>query len=157
MERSKMDRMLLEYRRTLFLITLVCVGSVCMIVAAPQQTPATQQAGPPQPNFTGTVRSVDASNVRAVRFQYDAGARSYWHTHDGDQILLLEQGRGRMQVQGQGVQELVPGQPVLLARGVAHWHGAAPDQGLTQIAVNVGGVTWGKPVTDQEYLADLKR
>jgi hypothetical protein len=52
---------------------------------------------------------------------------------------------------------LVPGQPVNLPGGVAHWHGAAPDQGLTQIAVNVGGVKWGNPVTDQEYLADLKR
>jgi quercetin dioxygenase-like cupin family protein len=136
---------------------LLGAGSTCLFFTAPQPARAAQPPGAPQANFTGTVRSVDASNVRAVRFQYDAGARSYWHSHDGMQILVLEQGRGRMQVQGQPVQELVPSQPVLLAAGVAHWHGAAPEQGLTQIAVNVGGVTWGKPVTDQEYLADIKR
>ena len=140
------------------LLTLLLVGSVCLIVAAPQQKPAAPAAaGGVQANFTGAVRSVDASNVRAVRFQYDAGARSYWHSHEGSQVLLLEQGRGRMQIQGQRVQELVVGQPVVLPGGVAHWHGAAPDQGLTQIAVNVGGVKWGNAVSDQEYLADLKR
>lgn len=137
-------------------MTLLCVASVCLVIAAQQPAPPAQPPSAPQANFTGIVRSVDASNVRAVRFQYDAGARSYWHTHDGSQILLLEQGRGRMQVQGQRVQELVPTQPVLLPAGVAHWHGAAPDQGLTQIAVNVGGVTWGNPVTDPEYLAQVK-
>ena len=151
-----MHRTLFVHRRTSALVALLGGGSLCLVLTA-QQPAQPAQAGAPQANFTGTVRSVDASNVRAVRFQYDAGARSYWHTHDGIQILLLEQGRGRMQVQGQRVQELVPGQPVLLAAGLAHWHGAATDQGLTQIAVNVGGVTWGKPVTDQEYLADMKR
>jgi quercetin dioxygenase-like cupin family protein len=97
------------------------------------------------------VRSLDASDVRAVRFQYEAGARSYWHSHDGAQVLLLEEGHGRAQVQGQKIQELVPGQPVLLPAGVPHWHGAAPDQGLTQIAVNVGGASFTRPVTDEEY------
>jgi quercetin dioxygenase-like cupin family protein len=140
------------------LLTLLLVGSVCIIVAAPQQKPAAPPAaGGVQANFTGAVRSVDASNVRAVRFQYDAGARSFWHSHEGSQVLLLEQGSGRMQIQGQRVQELVVGRPVVLPGGVAHWHGAAPDQGLTQIAVNVGGVKWMNAVSDQEYLADLKR
>lgn len=131
-------------RVTLAALTLASAG-----LAAAQQTPR-----PPQPvtaNFTGSVRSLDAADVRAVRFQYDAGARSYWHVHDGAQILLLEQGRGRMQLQGQRMQELLPGQPVVLPGGVAHWHGAAPDQGLTQIAVNVGGLKWLQAVTDQEY------
>jgi quercetin dioxygenase-like cupin family protein len=148
-----MNRTLSRWRRPAVLGGLVVAGSLSMMAA--EQARGTPGAAPA--NFTGTVRSVDASNVRAVRFQYDAGARSYWHTHEGTQILLLEQGRGRMQIQGQRVQELVPGQPVALAGGIAHWHGAAPDQGLTQIAVNVGGVKWGSAVSDQEYLADLKR
>jgi quercetin dioxygenase-like cupin family protein len=128
---------------------LALIGWIGGTTAA-QQPPA-RPAGAVQSNFTGTVKSLDAADIRAVRFEYDAGARSYWHVHDGSQILLLEKGRGRMQIQGQRMQELVPGQPVVLAGGVAHWHGAAPDQGLTQIAVNVGGVKWMNAVTDQEY------
>lgn len=146
-----MTRMIHASPRVSVLIVLILVGSLCIIASAQQQ------GTPVQSNFTGSVRSLDASNLRAVRFQYDAGARSYWHVHDGAQILLLEQGRGRMQVQGQPAQELVAGQPMVLPGGVAHWHGAAPDQGLTQISVSVGGVKWMQAVMEQEYLAALKR
>lgn len=131
---------------------VLVLASLCWIASAQQRSPEPKR--PPTvvtANFTGTVRSLDASDVRAVRFQYEAGARSYWHSHEGSQVLLLEQGRGRAQLQGQKVQELVPGQPVLLPAGVPHWHGAAPDQGLTQIAVNVGAATFTRPVTDDEY------
>jgi quercetin dioxygenase-like cupin family protein len=110
-----------------------------------------------QANFTGAVKNVDAADIRTVRFQYEAGARSYWHAHDGIQVLVLEKGRGRVQEQGKPVREMVPGQPVFLAAGVSHWHGAAPDEGLTQIAVNLGAVKWGQPVTDQEYRAAIGR
>ena len=68
------------------------------------------------------------------------------------QVLVLERGRGRMQIQGQAIQELLPNQPVLLPAGVPHWHGAAPNEGLTQIAVNVGSLKWMAAVTDDEYL-----
>lgn len=126
------------------------LGSLGWVAAA--QQPAEKK--PPRPvtaNFTGTVASLDASDVSAVRFQYAAGARSYWHSHVGDQVLLLEQGRGRMQIKGQGIKELVPGQPVMLPKGILHWHGAAPDQGLVQLAMNVGGATFMGPVSDEEY------
>jgi quercetin dioxygenase-like cupin family protein len=127
-------------RRAALAAVLVLIGSLGALLRG-------QQA-----NFTGTVRSLDAADVRAVRFQYDAGARSYWHTHAGSQILVLEKGRGRVQQQGKPVREMVPGEPVFLAAGVPHWHGAAPNEGLTQIAVNLGGVKWMQPVTDAEYL-----
>jgi quercetin dioxygenase-like cupin family protein len=108
-------------------------------------------------NFTGGVKNVDAKDLRTVRFQYDAGARSYWHVHDGIQILALETGRGRVQEQGKPLREMVPGQPVFLPAGVPHWHGAAPDEGLTQISVSIGGVKWMQAVTDKEYSAPIAR
>jgi quercetin dioxygenase-like cupin family protein len=140
---------LLRHSR-LFLVLLL--ASLCWIASAQQRS--SEPRRPPTvvtANFTGTVRSLDASDVRSVRFQYEAGARSYWHSHEGAQVLLLEEGRGRAQVQGQAMQELVPGRPVFLPAGVPHWHGAAPDGGLTQIAVNVGAATFTRPVTDEEY------
>src|SRR5262245_726326 len=135
--------------RLLVVLVLVSAGWI----ASAQQSPQTPR--PPTPvtaNFTGSVRSLDAADVRSVRFQYDAGARSYWHAHEGAQVLLLERGRGRMQIQGQKIQEMRPGQPVFFPAGVPHWHGAAPDEGLTQIAVNVGGARFTGPVSDDEYL-----
>jgi quercetin dioxygenase-like cupin family protein len=130
---------------------LVCLLASIAMIASAQQQPAVPTGGT-MANFTGGVRSLDAADVRAVRFQYDAGARSYWHTHDGAQVLVLERGRGRMQIQGQAIEELLPNQPVLLPAGIPHWHGAAPNEGLTQIAVNVGSLKWMAAVTDDEYL-----
>ena len=138
----------LRYPRVAFALLLVSMGW-----AAAAQQPA--QRRPPTPvtaNFTGTVSSLDASDVRTVRFQYAAGARSYWHSHAGSQVLLLEEGRGRAQIQGQPIRELTPGQPAFFPGGVPHWHGAAPDEGLIQLATNVGGATFMGPVSDEEYL-----
>jgi quercetin dioxygenase-like cupin family protein len=134
------------------LVVVSLLLSAGWIASAQQPSQTPRPATPVTANFTGSVRSLDAADVRAVRFQYDAGARSYWHTHDGAQVLLLEQGRGRMQIQGQKMQEMVPGRPVFFPGGVPHWHGAAPDQGLTQIAVNVGGAKFAGPVSDDEYM-----
>jgi len=138
-----------SYARALLAVSLVLLTWV-----ASAQQPAGRGAQPQgtMANFTGGVRSVESTDVRASRFQYDAGARSYWHSHSGVQLLLPEQGKGRVQIRGQKMQDMIVGQPVALPAGVLHWHGGAPDQGLTQIAVNVGGVTWGDPVSDDEYL-----
>ena len=103
-------------------------------------------------NFTGGVRSLAATELRTVRFQYDAGARSYWHVHDGIQLLLPETGTLRYQLQGQKMRDLPAGQPVFLPPGVPHWHGATPDQAMTQISVSVGGVKWMAEVSNEEYL-----
>ena len=133
---------------------LVLIGLVGGTIAA-QQPPQGRGGRGPTPvtaNFTGSVSSLDASDVRSVRFQYDAGARSYWHSHEGVQVLLLEKGRGRMQIQGQPIRDMVPGQPVFFPAGVPHWHGAAPDQGLTQISTSLGGAKFTTAVTDQEYI-----
>ena len=120
--------------------------------ASAQQTAAPRPPTPVTSNFTGSVASLDASDIRSVRFQYAAGARSYWHSHAGIQVLIPEQGRGRAQVQGQKMQDLLPGHAVQLPAGVPHWHGAAPDQELVQIATTVGGATWMGPVSDDEYM-----
>jgi quercetin dioxygenase-like cupin family protein len=108
-------------------------------------------------NFTGAVKSLDAADLRTVRFQYEPAARSYWHVHDGIQVLMIEKGRGRFQQQGKPVREMLPGQPVFLEPGVPHWHGAAPDEGLTWISTSSGGVKWMQEVTDKEYKAAVTR
>jgi quercetin dioxygenase-like cupin family protein len=108
-------------------------------------------------NFTGAVKSLDAADLRTVRFQYEPGARSYWHVHDGIQVLMIEKGRGRFQQQGKPLREMLPGQPVFLEPGVPHWHGAAPDEGLTWISTSIGSVKWMQEVTDKEYKAAVTR
>jgi len=39
-----------------------------------------------------------------------------------------------------------------LKSGLAHWHGAAPDQSIDQMSVYAGDLKWMEKVTDEEYL-----
>ena len=57
-----------------------------------------------------------------------------------------------------GVEEIKPGDRVYFEPGENHWHGAAPNRLMTHIAIqeadeNGSPVTWGAPVTDEQYNA----
>ena len=102
-------------------------------------------------NFTGTVAIQPTEGTNMSRIRFEAGARTNWHVHTAPQILLIEEGRGRWQEQGDAVKELPMGQPVLTKANVPHWHGAAPDQAALQFSVYAGKLEWQKPVSDAEY------
>lgn len=119
--------------------------------AAQQQTPAAQGRGNFAANFTGTVAVQATEGTNMSRIRFEAGARTNWHVHTAPQILLIEDGRGRWQEQGDAVKELPMNQPVLTKANVPHWHGAAPDSHAVQFSVYAGKLEWQKPVTDAEY------
>jgi quercetin dioxygenase-like cupin family protein len=103
-------------------------------------------------NFTGTITVGTTTEMRTSRIRFEAGARTVWHIHNTLQLLLIEEGRGRMQELGSPIRELLPGEPVLTKANVLHWHGAAPDQAAVQFSVFSGTLEWKHPVTDDEYL-----
>jgi quercetin dioxygenase-like cupin family protein len=86
---------------------------------------------------------------------FEPGARSYWHTHQAGQILLVIDGEGYTQERGKPVQLLHKGDVITCRPGVEHWHGATPNSSMTHVSINPnaenGVVTWLKPVTDAEY------
>jgi quercetin dioxygenase-like cupin family protein len=102
-------------------------------------------------NFTGTIAVQQTTGMNMSRIRFEAGARTNWHIHTEGQILLIEQGRGRLQELGEPVRELVLGQPVLTKPNLLHWHGAAPDQPALQFSVYGGKLEWKQAVTDEEY------
>ena len=117
---------------------------------------------PPQPadpaTFTGdaTLARMDgvsadpAVNVYRVRFQPEA--RTAWHVHTGPQILLVVEGRCRIQKEGEAVRQVETGGVVCIEPGEKHWHGAAPDAPMTHIALNIdASTTWMAKVSDADY------
>ena len=109
---------------------------------------AAQQA----PQFTGKSDVMDGKDLTAARRHFDPGARTFWHSHDNGQLLLVEQGRMRTQKKGAPVRELGVGESDYAGPNVLHWHGATAGEPLVQINVGFGGGTkWGEAVTDAEY------
>lgn len=112
-------------------------------------------------NFTGKVwvQSLllqdSTFNLVAGSITFSAGARSYWHTHNAGQILMVTDGTGYTQEKGKAIRIIRKGDVVTCLPNVEHWHGASKESSMTHISLNPnadqGVVTWLRPVSDQEY------
>ena len=115
----------------------------------------------PKDWFTGTVRidplfnPFDAARVQGAQVTFEPGARTAWHTHPLGQTLIVVFGLGLVQRQGGPVEQISPGDVVWFAPEERHWHGAAPDAGMSHIAIQEVKdgkvVTWLEHVTDAQY------
>lgn len=112
--------------------------------------------------FTGDVyvdtiaEPTPPSRTAAAIVHFTPGARTAWHTHPFGQTIFVTEGVGRCQRRGGPVEEIRPGDRVFFEAGEDHWHGAAPDRVMAHVAmqeVDESGspVSWGEPVTDEEY------
>lgn len=117
---------------------------------------------PPQPadpdTFTGTATLArmdgvcDDPAVNVYRVTFQPAARTAWHTHSGPQILLVVEGRCRVQTEGGSVRQIENGGVVCIEPGEKHWHGASPDAAMTHIAININAsTTWMAKVSDADY------
>ena len=114
--------------------------------------------------FTGAVRidplseAADPARVVAASVTFEPGARTAWHTHPLGQTLIVTAGLGRCQTDGGPVRTIRPGDVVTFAPGERHWHGAAPDRGMSHIAIHEvqdgRSVDWMELVSDADYTAD---
>ena len=112
--------------------------------------------------FTGTVR-IDPlflkanapSRVTGANVTFEPGARTAWHTHPLGQTLIVTAGFGRVQREGDPVEEIRPGDVVWFPPGEKHWHGASPNTAMTHIAIQeeLDGTTadWMEKVSDEQY------
>jgi quercetin dioxygenase-like cupin family protein len=118
---------------------------------------------PPEEYFTGTVRldplfqSAAPARANGNSVTFEPGARTAWHTHPLGQILIVTAGCGRTQRWGGSIEEIRPGDVVLIPAGEKHWHGAGPTTAMTHIAIqeHIEGkqVEWLEKVSDEEYSA----
>lgn len=111
--------------------------------------------------FTGQTRidplfsPQEPARAAAASVTFEPGARTAWHTHPLGQTLIVTSGVGRVQVWGGVIEEIRPGDVVWFPPGEKHWHGAAPDKGMTHIAIQeaMDGkvVEWMEHVSDEQY------
>lgn len=133
-------------------LTVVATFASLLAISATWTGQAQQPQGATPPRFTGTSTAMEGKDLTIARRRFDAGARTYWHSHERGQLLMVEQGRMRTQKRGQAMQELGVGASDYTAPDIVHWHGAAPDQPLVQINAGFGGAAkWFGEVTADEY------
>jgi quercetin dioxygenase-like cupin family protein len=116
----------------------------------------------PANSFVGTVYADEVvvgeapSRMRATRVSFTPGARTNWHSHPVGQTLFCLSGVGRYQLEGDQVQEIRPGDTVVIPPNARHWHGSAPDQLFSHLAMSENsdtgaGTEWQEPVSDEDY------
>ena len=111
--------------------------------------------------FTGKsfLAPVSTSQVGIFNVTFEPGCRNNWHIHHaksgGGQILICIAGRGYYQEEGKEAVEMKPGDCVNIPAEVKHWHGAAPDEWFSHLAIEVPGEKtsseWCEIVTDEIY------
>lgn len=98
------------------------------------------------------------ARAHMARVTFQPGGRTNWHTHPFGQTLFVLTGIGRVQLEGQTVREIRPGDVVWIAPGEKHWHGAAPDHEMCHIACQEkdaqdSAAVWLEPVSEADYTA----
>ena len=94
----------------------------------------------------------------AAYVTFEAGARSFWHTHPTGQHLIITSGIGLTGTEDGKVEEFKEGDALWCPPGVKHWHGASPTEAMTHIALtgtlpDGSNVNWMEEVTDDQYNA----
>lgn len=83
------------------------------------------------------------------------GARTAWHTHPVGQLLIVTDGKGWVQEDGQPRREIKAGDVVWIEAGVKHWHGAAQANGMRHLAIayvqDGKSADWKELVSDEQY------
>ncbi len=90
---------------------------------------------------------------------FEPGCRNNWHIHHakkgGGQILICVAGRGYYQEEGKDAVEMHPGDCINIPAEVKHWHGAAPGEWFSHLAIEVPGEEcvneWCEPVSEEAY------
>ena len=71
-------------------------------------------------------------NSRVITF--GKGVRNKFHTHTGDQMLIVTAGRGLVATEEEQ-REVTVGDVIFFSAGESHWHGATADSEFSHIYV----------------------
>ncbi|MBI1184727.1 cupin domain-containing protein [bacterium] len=112
-------------------------------------------------HFTGKIyhkSMVEADSTYTTlvgKVYFEAGARSFWHSHPAGQLLLVTDGIGYHQIAGKPLEILHKGDVVKCPPNTLHWHGASKNAAMQHIYIipntEKGVVEWKQEVTEDEY------
>ena len=100
-------------------------------------------------HFTGRAEARELLPARrpplptaAIVVRFEPGARNYWHSHEGGQLLYVIEGAGWVQARGARARQIRVGDAVRIEPNEEHWHGAGRGGPLAHVVINVGETRW---------------
>jgi quercetin dioxygenase-like cupin family protein len=106
--------------------------------------------------FTGSawgdplLRTEDGVGMSTVYFA--PGARTFWHRHEGGQVLYVNSGEGLVVTRDGSAARVRSGDVVWAPGGEEHWHGAGSDSFFVHTGTSFGEPTWLEEVDYDDYL-----
>jgi quercetin dioxygenase-like cupin family protein len=144
--------------------TFVCLGLVAGTLSGrighaqqPAAPPVAAPTGIPAeaPGFTGKTALLETTGYSIGRRIFAPGSHNAtWHMHAAGQLIFAESGHGRLQIKGQPIRELAPGDTAYIPASTKHWHGSVPNESFTMTFVTMGAgpTSQGEPLTEDIYL-----
>src|SRR5258708_1557193 len=90
------------------------------------------------------VTEADSASIRIGVVTFKDGAVNRYHSHTFDQVLLITDGEGIVQVEGQPEQKVTVGDLIFVPAGERHWQGAEPGKNMSHLT----GATPQKPQSE---------
>ncbi|KAL4886869.1 RmlC-like cupin domain-containing protein [Aspergillus karnatakaensis] len=78
----------------------------------------------------------------AATVLFEPGARTFWHRHEGGQILRVLAGTGWIADPGVPPRRIYTGDTIWCEANTTHWHGADEGSYLVHLAISLGGTEW---------------
>ena len=91
------------------------------------------------PDVTRQSLISDSKDLRVNIVNFGKGVRNKFHSHDGDQLLIITAGKGFVVTEKEN-KVVTVGDVVLFQAGEKHWHGATEDSAFSHIVVTKVGV-----------------
>lgn len=89
-------------------------------------------------------RGPASPHLRATYVEFVHGAHTKWHYHNGEQLLLVTQGKGFVEFQNDSILEIREGDRMFIPTGLWHRHGAGEGEAMVHLAVTTGETKWSK-------------
>jgi quercetin dioxygenase-like cupin family protein len=111
----------------------------------------------PNDNFTGTVNRAEVAtakdnSVRMFQVRFEPKARTHWHTHSGEQVLIVVEGTCLVKRENRPAVTLEEDEAIALPANERHWHGATGDSVGCHLALNNKLKTeWFEAVAEADY------
>ena len=72
--------------------------------------------------------------------KFDPGAGNKMHSHTGEQVLIITEGRGVVATEKEE-HIVTPGMLVYIPKNEMHWHGATKDSSFAHVSIQTSGET----------------